>query len=62
VADIASVNGAAELLTSCVPGHDGPEPFYRHLGFAPTGGHDEKGEIILALQLGVTELDAGGPN
>jgi diamine N-acetyltransferase len=62
VADIASANGAAELLTSCVPGDEGPEPFYRHLGFTPTGGHDEKGEVILALQLGVTELDAGALN
>jgi diamine N-acetyltransferase len=62
VADIVSANGAAELLTSCVPGDDGPEPFYRHLGFTPTGGHDEKGEVILALQLGVTERDAGGLN
>jgi diamine N-acetyltransferase len=52
VADIISANGAAELLTSCVPGDDGPEPFYRRLGFEPTGGYDEKGEVILALELG----------
>ena len=60
VADIVRANGAAELLTSCVPGDDGPEPFYRRLGFAPTGDHDEKGEVILGLQLAVTEPDAGG--
>ena len=60
VADIVRANGAAELLTSCVPGDGGPEPFYRRLGFAPTGDHDEKGEVILGLQLAVTELDAGG--
>jgi len=60
VADIVRATGAAELLTSCVPGDDGPEPFYRRLGFAPTGDHDEKGEVILGLQLAVTELDAGG--
>ena len=60
VADMVGANGAAELLTSCVPGDDGPEPFYRRLGFAPTGDHDEKGEVILGLQLAVTELDAGG--
>ncbi|HEU4970688.1 MAG TPA: GNAT family N-acetyltransferase [Gaiellaceae bacterium] len=61
VADIVRANGAAELLTSCVPGDDGPEPFYRRLGFAPTGDHDEKGEVILGLQLAaLTELDAGG--
>jgi diamine N-acetyltransferase len=52
VADIISANGAAELLTSCVPGDDGPEPFYRRLGFEPMGGYDEKGEVILALELG----------
>jgi diamine N-acetyltransferase len=61
VADMVGANGAAELLTSCVPGDDGPEPFYRRLGFAPTGDHDEKGEVILGLQLAaLTELDAGG--
>ena len=60
VSDIVRATGAAELLTSCVPGDDGPEPFYRRLGFAPTGDHDEKGEVILGLQLTVTEPDAGG--
>jgi diamine N-acetyltransferase len=51
VADIVRANGASELLTSCVPGDDGPEPFYRHIGFRPTGELDENGEIILALDL-----------
>lgn len=51
VADIVRANGAAELLTSCVPGADGPEPFYRHIGFSPTGELDENGEIVLALGL-----------
>ena len=55
LADIVSANGAAELLTSCVPGDDGPEQFYRRLGFEPTGDHDEKGEVILALELGVPQ-------
>ena len=32
VADIVRANGAAELLTSCVPGNDGPEPFYQRIG------------------------------
>jgi diamine N-acetyltransferase len=53
VADVVRGNGAIKLLTSCVPGDDGPEPFYRHIGFSPTGELDENGEIILALDLGV---------
>jgi hypothetical protein len=28
-----------------------PEPFYRRIGFTPTGELDENGEIILALSL-----------
>jgi diamine N-acetyltransferase len=52
VADIVRGNGATELLTSCVPGDDGPEPFYRRIGFSPTGELDENGEIVLALDLG----------
>jgi diamine N-acetyltransferase len=52
VADIVRANGAAELLTSCVPGDEGPERFYLRIGFNPTGDLDEKGEVILALQLG----------
>ena len=51
VADIVRANGATELLTSCVPGDDGPEPFYRRIGFVPTGDLDESGEIVLALHL-----------
>ena len=53
VADIVRANGAAQLLTSCVPGNDGPEPFYQHIGFRRTGDLDENDEIILALDLGV---------
>ena len=52
VAEIVRANEAAELLTSCVPGADGPEPFYRRVGFRPSGELDENGEIILALELG----------
>jgi diamine N-acetyltransferase len=51
VADIVRANGATKLLTSCVPAEDGPEPFYRRIGFTPTGELDENGEIILALRL-----------
>jgi diamine N-acetyltransferase len=52
VADIVRANGAAELLTSCVQGDGGPEPFYQRIGFSPTGELDENGEIILTLDLG----------
>jgi diamine N-acetyltransferase len=52
VADVVRANGAAELLTSCVPGDDGPELFYRRIGFTPTGELAENSEIILALRLG----------
>ncbi len=51
VADIAAANGASELLTSCVPGPDGPEGFYLRIGFTPTGELDENGETVLALDL-----------
>jgi diamine N-acetyltransferase len=51
VAEIVRGNGATELLTSCVPGADGPEGFYRRLGFIPTGDLDDNGEVILALEL-----------
>jgi GNAT superfamily N-acetyltransferase len=51
VAEIAHAHGASELLTSYVVGAGGPEPFYSHIGFVPTGEEDEKGEIILALDL-----------
>jgi diamine N-acetyltransferase len=51
VADIARDHGASELLTSYVAGDWSPEPFYRQIGFVPTGEQDEKGEIVLALRL-----------
>ena len=51
VADIVRDNGAAELLTSYGAGEGGPEPFYRRLGFGPTGERDDKGETIVALDL-----------
>jgi RimJ/RimL family protein N-acetyltransferase len=51
VAQIVRENGAIELLTSCVPGADGPEAFYRRLGFVRTGDVDENSEVILALRL-----------
>ena len=42
--------GATELLTSWVPEPGGPEPFYRSLGFLPTGEVDE-GEVVARLVL-----------
>jgi diamine N-acetyltransferase len=51
IAEIVRANGAVELLTSCVRAGDGPEMFYRRLGFVPTGELDENGEIVLALKL-----------
>lgn len=51
VAGIARDQGASELLTSHVVGDGSPEPFYRHIGFVSTGEEDEKGELILALDL-----------
>jgi diamine N-acetyltransferase len=51
VAEIVRRNGATELLTSCVQADEGPEAFYRRLGFVRTGERDENGEAILALSL-----------
>jgi GNAT superfamily N-acetyltransferase len=53
VADVVRDNGAAELLTSYGQGEGGPEEFYRHVGFKPTGDLAEKSEIIVALDLGL---------
>jgi diamine N-acetyltransferase len=39
-------------LTSYTEGDGEPGPFYRRLGFAPTGERDIEGEVILALALG----------
>lgn len=50
VAHARSVPGATELLVSWVPEDGGPEPFYRGLGFEPTGEiHD--GEVVARLTL-----------
>ena len=42
--------GATELRTSWVPAPGGPEPFYRMLGFEPTGEVDN-GEVVARLVL-----------
>jgi GNAT superfamily N-acetyltransferase len=52
VAEVVSLvrdNGGTELLTSHVPGEDGPAGFYARLGFTPTGETDADGEILLRL-------------
>jgi diamine N-acetyltransferase len=41
---------ATELLVSWNPDAGGPEPFYRGLGFEPTGEVDE-GEVVARLRL-----------
>ncbi len=51
VVELVRQEGATELLTSHVPGEDGPAGFYARLGFAPRGDLDPDGEIILRLAL-----------
>lgn len=52
VADVVTAHGGTELLTSYVPGAEGPAGFYRRLGFVPTGEVDGDGEIVVSLPLG----------
>ncbi len=50
VMEQARANGATELYVSWVPGDRGPEPFYRGLGFEPTGevhGIEVEGKVSL---------------
>jgi GNAT superfamily N-acetyltransferase len=47
VVELVRGQGGTELLTSYVPGDDGPADFYARLGFVPTGEVDSQGEIIL---------------
>lgn len=42
--------GGTEMYTSWVEGEGGPEPFYRKLGFVPTGEIDD-GEVVVRLEL-----------
>lgn len=51
VCDLMREWGAREVLLSYVPGDGNPEPFYRSLGFEPTG-QVEGGEIVLRRSLG----------
>jgi diamine N-acetyltransferase len=50
VFDIVRAQGATEFYTSCVPGPEGPEGFYRRLGFTPNGEFDED-EMVMVLML-----------
>jgi diamine N-acetyltransferase len=52
VVALVRADGAGELFTSCVPGEDSPEPFYRGYGFVSTGETDDDGETILKLDIG----------
>lgn len=52
VVELVRANGGTELLTSHVPGDDGPAGFYARLGFVPTGELDPDGEVLLRLRLG----------
>ena len=45
------------LELSYVPGEGCPEPFYRSLGFLPTGRVDD-GEVVMALDLGRDDAPA----
>ncbi len=50
VCDVVREQGAAELLVSCHPGPDGPEGFYRRLGFVLNGKwYEEELGMVLAL-------------
>ncbi|MFG3495915.1 GNAT family N-acetyltransferase [Streptomyces sp. NPDC047928] len=42
--------GGSRVTVSWVPGEHGPEPFYRALGFRPTGEMDED-EVVAELEL-----------
>ena len=51
VVELVRGEGAAELLTSHVPGDGGPAGFYAKLGFVPRGDLDPDGEVVLRLDL-----------
>ncbi|MGW5052814.1 GNAT family N-acetyltransferase [Actinokineospora sp. NPDC004072] len=50
VVDLIRDAGATELVTSYVPGDGEPLPFYRSLGFHPTGEVDDD-ELVLRLPI-----------
>lgn len=56
VIELMRLDGAAELLTSYVPGGAGPAGFYARLGFIPTGELTPEGEIVVRLPLSDPDL------
>ncbi|GAA1281368.1 GNAT family N-acetyltransferase [Pseudonocardia aurantiaca] len=50
IIDLVRADGGTQLLTSYGPGEGEPWPFYKGLGFEPTGEIDD-GEIVLRLTL-----------
>ncbi len=42
--------GAHQLVLSCVPGDEGPEPFYTHYGFSRTGETVGE-EVVMSIEL-----------
>lgn len=55
VCDMVREQGAKELIVSCHPGPDGPENFYRKLGFVPNGKWYD-GELGMVLKLEETPV------
>jgi len=51
IVELVRAEGATELLTSHVPGDEGPAGFYARLGFVPTGELDPDGEVLLRLRV-----------
>ena len=60
IAHVKTRPGAAELLTSYVPGEGCPEPFYRKVGFEETGEVDE-GERVMRLKVAYAAGDSPLP-
>jgi len=50
VADLRKRPGAREIVSSYVPGDDGPEAFYRAYGFVETG-EVKNDEVVIRLSL-----------
>jgi diamine N-acetyltransferase len=54
VAELVRAEGAAELLTSYLPEDEWFAGFCQRLGFVPTGELDDRGEVIVRLELPAT--------